>query len=385
MDNINNTGTVAGSEGGRTNNQVQITASLLQEAYMHGCKNNNELTPDSLQSLGWDKSVIVRVLNIFTERRLCCVRRNKQVGILSSENNKVVFQLRTEDVAFKLNKLSNEEYLVFCSIEDAGNQGIWTADIRKITGLQTHQVQRAVKVLCNDWNLIRPVKSIHVKNRKVYILSSLEPSKELDGGTFYENGEFDMNLVDIIKEKIISFLESRRKCTFNEILEFINCDMSIDSSSNKKNISLSDLQTVISILISELKILCMKGSNHSSSSISTLGLNIGSITSYSSISGIHKNNQSIGNNNSLTNSGSNSNQSEVLYMPLKWPFSLSIVEEVETVPCLSCPVFSTCSWSFKSQITPCPQNCKYIDDYICGLETNSSVFQDKNTSVADDS
>ncbi|KAK6588971.1 RNA polymerase III C34 subunit rpc34p [Cryptosporidium xiaoi] len=380
--NNSNTGTVTGNAEGRTHSQTQITASLLQEAYMHGCKNNNELTPESLQSLGWSKSVIVRVLNIFTERRLCCVKRNKQVGLLSAANNKVVFQLRTEDVAFKLNKLSNEEYLVFCSIEDAGNQGIWTADIRKITGLQTHQVQRAVKVLCNDWNLIRPVKSIHVKNRKVYILSSLEPSKELDGGTFYENGEFDMNFVDLIKEKIISFLESRRKCTAHEILEFINCDMSIDSSSDKKNISLSDLQTVISILISELKILCVKGYNHNS--ISSLGLNAGSISASSSISGIQINNQSICNNGSLINTGNNSNKSEVLYMPLKWPFSLSISEEAETVPCLSCPVFSTCSWSFKSQITPCPQNCKYIDDYICSLETTSLDFQDKNALVSDD-
>ncbi|KAH8582276.1 DNA-directed RNA polymerase III RPC6 [Cryptosporidium sp. chipmunk genotype I] len=303
--------------GGAGESKAQITAAILQEAYIHGCQNNNELSPDSLKSLGWENSVIVRVLNIFTEKRLCSVKKNKSSGLLSSTNNKVVFQLRTEEVACKLNKLSNEEYLVFCSIEDAGNQGIWTADIRKNTGLQTHVVQRAVKVLCNDWNLIRPVKSIHVKNRKVYILASLEPSKELSGGTFYENGEFDMAFVDSIKEKIISFIDSKRKSTLQEILEFINYDINMDSSSARKNISLSDLQSVINMLIVELKILCVKGGS--------------------------------------------SNSNEIFFMCLKWPESLSVTPEAEDVPCLACPVFETCSWSFESQILPCPQLCKYID------------------------
>ncbi|KAF7456836.1 DNA-directed RNA polymerase III RPC6 [Cryptosporidium felis] len=301
-----------GGEGG-----TKITSAILQEAYIHGCQNNNEISPDSLKSLGWDNSVIVRVLNIFTEKRLCSVKKIRTSGLLDPSKNKVVFQLRTEEVACKLNKLTQEEYLVFCSIEDAGNQGIWTADIRKNTGLQTHVVQRAVKVLCSDWNLIRPVKSIHVKNRKVYILASLEPSKELSGGTFYENGEFDMNFVDSIKEKIIAFIDSKRKCSIQEILEFVNYDMNIDTSSARKNISISDLQSVINILIVELKIFCIRGGN--------------------------------------------ANSNETLFMCLKWPESISITSEAEDVPCVACPVFNSCSWLSESEILPCPQLCKYID------------------------
>lgn len=57
--------------------------------------------------------------------------------------------------------------------------GVWTADIRKSTGLQTHVIQRGVRNLCENLNLIKPVKSILVKNRKMYILAHMEPAKEV--------------------------------------------------------------------------------------------------------------------------------------------------------------------------------------------------------------
>ncbi|KAL7065919.1 putative DNA-directed RNA polymerase III subunit RPC6 [Cryptosporidium serpentis] len=290
-----------------------ISTDILQEAYKYGCKNNNELTPEMLQSLGWDNSLIIRILNIFTEKRLCSIKKSKLIS--GNNQNKVSFILRSEIIASKLNKLTPDEYQVYCCIENAGNQGIWTADIRKVTGLQTHIVQRAVKLLYSELNLIKPIKSIHVKNRKVYILASLEPSKEIAGGTFYDNGEFDMTFVDYIQDKIIAILVSKRRATINEILDFINSESSVDTCSSRRSISLSDLESVLNMLTIESKILCFK----------------------------------------MNNTG------EWLYMCIYWPSCLSTNIGVEDVPCLSCPVFNTCSGLFNTPSLPCPQECKYLN------------------------
>ncbi|KAL8447649.1 hypothetical protein Emag_004259 [Eimeria magna] len=103
--------------------------------------------------------------------------------------------LTPEDLSFAYNAgLRNNNELTQQLLLD--QVGVWTADIRKTTGLQTHIIQRGVRNLCENLQLIKPVKNIQVKNRKMYILAHMEPSKEIAGGSFYTNGEFNEQLVE---------------------------------------------------------------------------------------------------------------------------------------------------------------------------------------------
>lgn len=48
-------------------------------------------------------------------------------------------KVRTKELVEILDKLDDVDYRVYCAIEQAGNVGIWTADIRKFTGLLVSQ------------------------------------------------------------------------------------------------------------------------------------------------------------------------------------------------------------------------------------------------------
>lgn len=75
--------------------------------------------------------------------------------------------------------INNPHYNYHIIHRQLGNTGMWTHDITRAAGLQNHVVQRAVKNLSDQKKLIKPLKSIHQKNRKIYILVNLEPSKEV--------------------------------------------------------------------------------------------------------------------------------------------------------------------------------------------------------------
>lgn len=115
---------------------------------------------------------------------------------------------------------------------------MWTHDITKQSGLQSHVIQRAVKNLSDQKKLIKPLKSIHQKNRKIYILANLEPAKEVKlrslfdssnvalflqvvGGTFYDNGEFDVGFVVRLRDQIIHVLKNGSQASIAEIESYI--------------------------------------------------------------------------------------------------------------------------------------------------------------------
>ncbi|UKK00483.2 DNA-directed RNA polymerase III [Theileria orientalis] len=233
---------------------------------------------------------------------------SKLFGIqLNSQGNQVGV-LRDSYLVEKLKLLQDFEYLVFCTIETAGNKGIWTADIRKITGLLIHQVQRAVKNLCEVARLIKPLTDIHHKNRKLFILSTLEPSIDITGGSFYLNGEFNELLVEKLQEQIGLFLSKNIGATIDQILNYLKSSKLIQGELVEK-----DVYSVIKLLILENKV-------------------------YTSV----KNEQNIfiwcGNN------------------------YIKFSEEAFEVPCFSCNLIDSCNFGLVHKI--CPSKCKYMTAWL---------------------
>ncbi|BAM39138.1 DNA-directed RNA polymerase III [Theileria orientalis strain Shintoku] len=216
--------------------------------------------------------------------------------------------LRDSYLVEKLKLLQDFEYSVFCTIETAGNKGIWTADIRKITGLLIHQVQRAVKNLCEVARLIKPLTDIHHKNRKLFILSTLEPSIDITGGSFYLNGEFNELLVEKLQEQIGLFLSKNIGATIDQILSYLKSSKLIQGELVEK-----DVYSVIKLLILENKV-------------------------YTSV----KNEQKIfiwcGNN------------------------YIKFSEEAFEVPCFSCNLIDSCNFGLVHKI--CPSKCKYMTAWL---------------------
>ncbi|XP_954135.1 DNA-directed RNA polymerase III (-specific) subunit (RPC34) [Theileria annulata] len=155
------------------------------------------------------------------EKFLKKLTSSRLFGILVDDNNQKYGVLRDDDLVGKLLKLKDIDYKIFCTIETAGDKGLWTADIRKILGLHINQVQRGVKYLYESNRLIRPITDVNYKSRKLFILSSLEPSTQITGGSFYNNGEFNELLVEKLQEQICSFLSNNQGSNLQQIITFL--------------------------------------------------------------------------------------------------------------------------------------------------------------------
>jgi hypothetical protein len=59
------------------------------------------------------------------------------------------------------------------------------------------------------------------KNRKVYMLYEIEPSREITGGAWYTEQEFDAEFIGVLREAVKKFVEQREKVTLEEIAAFV--------------------------------------------------------------------------------------------------------------------------------------------------------------------
>eukprot|EP00976_Prorocentrum_cordatum_P114481 1195854-Prorocentrum_minimum.AAC.7 len=71
--------------------------------------------------------------------------------------------------------------------------------------------------------LIKAVKSVASKNRKVYMLYELEPSKELTGGAWYTEQEFDAEFIQVLRDHCLKFVMHKGRVTLEELCDFVSC------------------------------------------------------------------------------------------------------------------------------------------------------------------
>ncbi|GFE54280.1 DNA-directed RNA polymerase III RPC6 [Babesia ovis] len=146
-------------------------------------------------------------------------------------------------------RLQDVEYAVFCAIETAGDRGIWTADIKKVCAITGNQLTRALKVLVEQHGLVKQVTNVHQKSRKLYMLFNVKPARELTGGSFYLNGEFNELLVEHIQEQIGSFLAKYQGSSLKQITNFLKTSDKITG-----DVLEEDVLSIMQILILEDKV-----------------------------------------------------------------------------------------------------------------------------------
>ena len=75
--------------------------------------------------------------------------------------------------------------------------------------------------LCIRDRLIKAVKHVAQQNRKVYMLYELEPSREITGGAWYTEHEYDAEFISVLREQCVKFIMSRGKVTLDEVCDFV--------------------------------------------------------------------------------------------------------------------------------------------------------------------
>ncbi|WOK93780.1 DNA-directed RNA polymerase III subunit rpc6-like [Canna indica] len=116
--------------------------------------------------------------------------------------------------------LSEPERKLYELIKSRTNMGIWTADMKKETGLQNNVVTKSLKLLQNK-NLIKDVVNVHNKGRKYYMAVEFEPSKEVSGGSWYADGNLDTDFINILRRMCVKHIEERKVATIEDVWKAI--------------------------------------------------------------------------------------------------------------------------------------------------------------------
>ena len=128
----------------------------------------------------------------------------------------LTYRLRAAEAAERLGDLTNEQLLVLQTVERAENAGVWLRDIKNATSMQQQTLNKALKVL-EARKLVKTVKSVQQKTKKLYMAYDLTPTREVSGGPWYTDQEFDHEFVDGIKRFVVKFVTEKQHCTLEDI------------------------------------------------------------------------------------------------------------------------------------------------------------------------
>lgn len=92
--------------------------------------------------------------------------------------------------------------------------------------------------------LIKSVRSVVSKTKKLYMLFDMVPGKELTGGPWYTDQEFDEDFVLLLSKFIVNVVKEKQIADINAI----NAEVK-NSGISKVELSLEDLEMVIQTLV----------------------------------------------------------------------------------------------------------------------------------------
>jgi DNA-directed RNA polymerase III subunit RPC6 len=140
-----------------------------------------------------------------------------QISTLNTPSGpELIYKYFQEELALKLQGLGPEQYTVYQIIEASSNKGVWTRDIKIRTNIQQQVLNKTLKVL-EQRKLIKSVRSVMSKSKKLYMLFDLEPSKEISGGPWYTDQDFDFQFVETLSDNIVNFIERQGMARMEQI------------------------------------------------------------------------------------------------------------------------------------------------------------------------
>lgn len=157
------------------------------------------LSTADLAKEGWaDMAVIMKAANP--------ILRDGRIQLTQLSQNDFLFQATDPRYVQKLRGLDSQHMMVFQQIQSAGDKGAWSKTLQTESGLQAHAITRITKLLLQR-QLIKEVKSVQGKNRKVFMAYDVVPSKEVSGGTWYQEGMMATQWIEQLRSRCLELIE----------------------------------------------------------------------------------------------------------------------------------------------------------------------------------
>jgi DNA-directed RNA polymerase III subunit RPC6 len=130
----------------------------------------------------------------------------------------LVYKAVKAETAAKFEGLGPEEMLVYQVIERTGNKGIWSREIKLASNVAQHSLTKCLKVL-EQRLLIISVRSVVSKSKKLYMVYEATPAKEITGGPWYSEHEFDREFVSELSNYIVQMVKSQKMMDLTSICD----------------------------------------------------------------------------------------------------------------------------------------------------------------------
>ena len=162
-----------------------------------------------------------------------------------NDQPEVYFALLSSEEATKLLGLDGQAKMVYQVVEASGNKGIWTVDVRSQTGIPQSNLAKIFKALENR-RLIKPIKSVTAKTKKLYMLFDLTPSKDITGGPWYTEYEFDHEFIAELRNFILMCVRRMNRGDGVTLKQIAN--KMIQANVSRVQLSLDEVQQVLQTL-----------------------------------------------------------------------------------------------------------------------------------------
>lgn len=116
----------------------------------------------------------------------------------------------------KLRGLTPAALSIYKEIEQAGSKGLGMRDLKYKTNLQASAIRKLLEAMAAR-SLIKWVRTIEAKNKKIWLLQNVQPSREVEGGPWYDDGIFDEQVVDALYKGCMGILQSKGPQTAQQV------------------------------------------------------------------------------------------------------------------------------------------------------------------------
>eukprot|EP00638_Chattonella_subsalsa_P001039 CAMPEP_0117745418 /NCGR_PEP_ID=MMETSP0947-20121206/7344_1 /TAXON_ID=44440 /ORGANISM="Chattonella subsalsa, Strain CCMP2191" /LENGTH=292 /DNA_ID=CAMNT_0005562557 /DNA_START=23 /DNA_END=901 /DNA_ORIENTATION=+ len=155
----------------------------------------------------------------------------------------LVYRLVQSEKAAKLKGLGPEQMMIYQVIERAGNKGIWVRDIKNQTKILQQTLTKSLKIL-ETRQLIKSVKSVTSKSKKLYMLFDLAPAKEITGGPWYTENEFDHEFVEELCKFVYQFIRTQGMASLQQIADRVRV-----SGISKVELTPDEVELIVNSLV----------------------------------------------------------------------------------------------------------------------------------------
>ena len=150
---------------------------------------------------------------------------------------------RTEEQAAKFQGLGQEEMTLYQLIKAEGRMGVWMRNLTIRSGLTTIRIRKILTTL-EKRKLIKSVKSIQGKNKKMYMLSELQPDPSHEGGPWYNDSEFDSEFFKVLADSCFRHISLVGVATAEDLCLYIK-----QTNISRVELSLDNVTTILHTLI----------------------------------------------------------------------------------------------------------------------------------------